>query len=778
MPDEPGHKKPADDLFRPPQGGDIFAIGQTFQSIRRDDGSIIVLNRNTGEPKRNFGPGGPGTGPIMELSPAAPPDPAKPNIEFFTDPNSGTFFALDLNKDGSVRDNIEVISERALEGFQHIAMARVGVTRAGLDPDNYEFLYEGGRVIPVLREIVPPAQDSFSVAADANGQLLVISRLTGAATRLENTPKASDIARDATVTIDPTTGKFKVTQPDGSISFPEALNPRELQNLGEVEIGGQFFAFNSTTGQFQQVDQPRREFDPDVVTIDGRQFTQGPDGRLTPLGREFDPGVVTQNGRAFLQQPDGSLSPLGREEVPNLDELINARILSGDAEGALALADFRDRPTSLEAFNAAMQFAQSPGDVAAISAISRGQSLVQPPPTGDVQRIAQQPEFLQDAFQRLMGQFRGEGPEGFEDVLARINREERGDTGITGIDSLLDFRTGRVGDPNEATRQGNIAINEAFQLVADSLFADFPEGRARNRQINNFRSQMVREQAAGVGPITVESILSRGRAKLKDKQKAAADRQALEAITDSGDPFRGGETFTPEEAALFVPDGAFDREVFDALIAERQEFARTNNNEDDDSDDDSEVESPSEPDSPSESPSEESASESLSDISDHESFVDEFDEDDFFAGGGTFDDNTAIVGENGEELIIAAPGTRVVSLGGGKKAKSAAARLRKAGIRSMQDGGVVEPLLPFGVRRALSGGTIEPTRRRLSRAAGLPILSAQARQNLLPEELEVFNRLSREAGIPEGAFRQEQESAFPGANLARGRARFAPRVLR
>ena len=96
----------------------------------------------------------------------------------------------------------------------------------------------------------------------------------------------------------------------------------------------------------------------------------------------------------------------------------------------------------------------------------------------------------------------------------------------------------------------------------------------------------------------------------------------------------------------------------------------------------------------------------------------------------------------------------------------------------MQEGGIVGPLLPFGVRRALSGGTIAPTRRRLSRAAGLPVLSSQARQNLLPEELDVFNRLSREAGIPEGAFSQEQRSAFPGANLSRGRARFAPRVLR
>jgi len=556
-------------------GGITFVTGGRFQAKTAADGSVFAFDTSTGV---NSGP----------LSPVAPTDPARPDISFHTDTVTGTFFAVHRNSPTEEFPGglwVEVISERTPEiqrGFQHVTEAITGVHDAGLNSLAYDYVYSDGRVFPVLREQIPPTQDSFFTSTDASGQLLIVSRLTGASTPIGATPRASDVPPDATVELDPVTGQFKVTQPNGQISFLQA--PVDFKKPTEVEIGGQIFAFNPNTGGFQQVQQPDRQFDPGVVDVEGRQFIQGPDGRLTPLGRE---------------------------EVPNLDELINARILSGDADGALALADFRDRPTSLEAFNAAMQFAQSPGDVAAISAISRGQSLVQPPPTGDVQRIAQQPEFLQDAFQRLMGQFRGEGPEGFEDVLARINREEReerGDTGITGIDSLLDFRTGRVGDPNEATRQGNIAINEAFQLVADSLFKDFPEGRARNRQINNFRSQMVREQAAGVGPITVESIISRGRTKLKEKQKAAAERQALEAVTDSGDPFRGGETFTPEEAALFVPDGAFDREVFDALIAERQEFARTNNNEDDDSDDDSEVESPSEPDSPSESPSEESAS--------------------------------------------------------------------------------------------------------------------------------------------------------------------------
>jgi len=148
----------------------------------------------------------------------------------------------------------------------------------------------------------------------------------------------------------------------------------------------------------------------------------------------------------------------------------------------------------------------------------------------------------------------------------------------------------------------------------------------------------------------------------------------------------------------------------------------------------------------------------------------------FAKGGTTHGRHTEIVGEEGPELVDLPPGTVVTPIS--KLSASKVKKLKELGIRGMQEGGIVDPLLPFGVRRALSGVLIEPTRRRLSRAAGLPILSAQARQNLLPEELEVFNRLSREAGIPEGAFQQEQQSAFPGANLARGRARFAPRVLR
>lgn len=466
--------------------------------------------------------------------------------------------------------------------------------------------------------------------------------------------------------------------------------PTGIERPEEIPIGNQIFAFNPNTGGFQQVIQP---------------------------DREFDPGVITRDGRAFLQQPDGSLTPLEREEVPNLDELINARILSGDAEGALALADFRDRPTSMEAFNAAMQFAQSPGDVAAISAIARGQSLVEPPPSGTVQRIAEPPEFLQDAYQRLINQFRGGtgSPEQFIDVLTRINKErdDRQKT-QTALEKELDAAHQKLED--------TITRSKIDKILA--------EERARRKQADTTPAQAARasppapapDEPPKPTPETFDFIYS----KFGDD---GDDFASFEEPEDVSGEEQGNSSFSVSDS---IPDDVTTTEEAEAAGGGFSELVSSGG----------------------------------------------FDEDDFFARGGIFDDNTAIVGEKGAELIIAAPGTRVIPLGGGKKAKSAADRLRKAGIRSMQDGGIVEPLLPFGVRRALAGATIDPTRRRLSRAAGLPVLSAQARRNLLPEELEVFNRLSREAGIPEGAFRQEQESAFPGANLARGRARFAPRVLR
>ena len=63
-------------------------------------------------------------------------------------------------------------------------------------------------------------------------------------------------------------------------------------------------------------------------------------------------------------------------------------------------------------------------------------------------------------------------------------------------------------------------------------------------------------------------------------------------------------------------------------------------------------------------------------------------EDDWFAGGGIYDDNTAIVGESGPELAIFPNGTEIVPLDRRMK-PSQARRLRRRGIRGMAEGGLV-----------------------------------------------------------------------------------------
>jgi len=713
MPDRPGHKEGAGDRLDFGEGlGEGFGIedldplaqalllGQRFQSVRADDGSLFAFDRVKGE--RVSG----------ELAPAAPPDPLK-GIQFLTDPNTETFFAFNPNATNPL-DVLTVISEQTPEiqqGFQHILEAALAIDDAGLNPLKYDFVFEDGKVVPKIAEQIPPTQDSFSTATDASGQLLVISRLTGASAPIGATPKAADVPPDGKVELDSVTGQFKVTQPSGQISFLQA--PVDIQLPQELTIGGQPFAFNPNTGGFQQIQQPTER---------------------------FDAGVVTEGGRAFIQQPDGSLTPLGREEVPNLDELINERIISGDSQGALALADFRDRPTSLEAFNAAMQFARSPGDVAAISAISRGQSLVSPPPSGTVQRIAEQPKFLQDAFSRLINQFRGGSgsPGEFMDVLTRINKE------------FTEEKAAR-----EAQEQKTAALEEKnrrleFSAQMEAALAPF------RTEISNLKLAVSNAKAGTVSGTTVAQPQPQPP---PDEFVPAVPRGA--DVTQFG---RGGATTLAGSGTAPVPIA--QTAAFNTGAPQTQagfgtppppppppvlpdEFA---------------FEEFSPPPTPGPAPSPTPTPTSATD-----EFL-------FLRHGGVAGPNLEVVGEAGPELVDLPSGTRVTPLK--KLSKDKVQKLRRLGIRGMQEGGIVDPLLPFGVRRALSGVTIEPTRRRLSRAAGLPVLSAQARQNLLPEELEVFNRLSQEAGIPEGAFAQEQRSAFPGANLARGRARFAPRVLR
>ena len=65
-----------------------------------------------------------------------------------------------------------------------------------------------------------------------------------------------------------------------------------------------------------------------------------------------------------------------------------------------------------------------------------------------------------------------------------------------------------------------------------------------------------------------------------------------------------------------------------------------------------------------------------------------YQDDDWYAGGGIYDDNTAIVGESGPELAVFPIGTEIVPLDRRMK-PSQARRLRRRGIRGMAEGGLV-----------------------------------------------------------------------------------------
>ena len=153
-------------------------------------------------------------------------------------------------------------------------------------------------------------------------------------------------------------------------------------------------------------------------------------------------------------------------------------------------------------------------------------------------------------------------------------------------------------------------------------------------------------------------------------------------------------------------------------------------------------------------------------------------EDDWFAGGGIYDDNTAIVGESGPELAIFPNGTEIVPLDRRMK-PSQARRLRRRGIRGMQEGGLVfDSPLPLGIRQLQAGRSLGAPRGQLLRTAGIALPSAQARRRMLPSEQEAFGELGRLAGIPEGEFRQELGITTPSGAPRTGSARMLPLSLR
>ena len=132
----------------------------------------------------------------------------------------------------------------------------------------------------------------------------------------------------------------------------------------------------------------------------------GADGKVTKIDKAkpaapVTPGKLITDPKKmiqYFQQPDGSLTQV---DTPSTDDLINQRLIQGNTDAAVDLANFRDRPTSLEYFNAAKEWARSPADVFTISAIVRGVFEPKPGPMGELRRVGAPPSWMKDAWVAL-----------------------------------------------------------------------------------------------------------------------------------------------------------------------------------------------------------------------------------------------------------------------------------------------------------------------------------------------------------------------------------------
>ena len=131
--------------------------------------------------------------------------------------------------------------------------------------------------------------------------------------------------------------------------------------------------------------------------LKGYDVLQQRSGQLDPVKQRVDPGYIIdpKTMQPYFQQPDGSLQAA---PIPSVDDQISMHLVEGNMDAAVSKANFRDRPTSLEYFNAAMEWARSPADTFTISAIVRGVLEPTPGPMGELRRVGAPPAWATQAW--------------------------------------------------------------------------------------------------------------------------------------------------------------------------------------------------------------------------------------------------------------------------------------------------------------------------------------------------------------------------------------------
>jgi len=170
-------------------------------------------------------------------------------------------------------------------------------------------------------------------------------------------------------------------------------------------------AVMTSAGKYQLISQ-QEDADVDIgATIplpDGRYSVKVAPDKYETVTPASGAWFVDDWGNGWMRDDDGSLQ---RVPSPSIDEQINQALIQGNSDRALALSDFRDRPSAQERFQLALEFARSPGDIMAISAILGGLVTPPTPVPGQVARIADPPTWVTEAWEQLQSSW------GVPDVL-------------------------------------------------------------------------------------------------------------------------------------------------------------------------------------------------------------------------------------------------------------------------------------------------------------------------------------------------------------------------
>ena len=547
-----------------------------------------------------------------------------------------------------------------------------------------------------------------------------------------------------------------IRQPDGELELvPEAKAPPSEGKI-EWDYGLGRNIIRQPDGSIQVM---APEFDPGVVSQGGYNLLQQPSGALSQLDPlPQTPGVETIGGIQFIKTSTGELMPLDNV----MKRMKENMVVTGDFEGAAAVHNWETRPSNQEYFDRMLQYVNAPADQLLVSAIARGQGLVAPPPEETIQRIGPPPEYLTEAFNMLRDQMQMGLPEGtqtFADIMAeraaeleleaaelaneatQINNDNTRVAGTNANDAALIANQGARDALKVNAANSNLDLQDRLALSTDdpdesSWFSGGggagTEGTTRMQKFNQLRDEF--KTAMGI-PENVANPYTKGMT--FDEMEnfytnvAPGIMAGLEEKPPKEEP---PEEKLPKVATTPVPqaissqmptvarDPSIDVATFETFGPEEGGFER---DEEPVAEPTPEVVEPTPPGDldPGWATSEEAAEvvapvptpAALAPGSIPEgglqrdvapspggfsqgAWMGASDEDDWFAGGGRYDDNTAIVGEEGPELAVFPRGTEIIPLNR-RMRPGQARRLRQRGVRGMAEGGLV-----FGSEEATARG--------------------------------------------------------------------------